>query len=152
VSRRRNATLLLGLLLATGATGFGCGGDDDGDGAPSPKAGGPAVTSKDAQIEGPEGAKIADVTKELLNAKNGEDPCFAIVASDYVESLGGEDACAAKLGPIATGPLDTITAARPLGKGQTGEARVESSDGSQEQTIEFAKTVTGDWRIAGLGE
>ncbi|MDQ3933804.1 MAG: hypothetical protein M3340_04145 [Actinomycetota bacterium] len=137
------------VLMAAAALVAGCGGDDDGD-APAAK-GGPAKTAEDARIEGREGARIAEVTTELLNAPNGDDPCYAIVASDYVESLGGLEGCARKLAPIATGPLDTITAARQLPGGETGEARVESADGSRKQTIELAKTVAGEWRIDGLG-
>ena len=141
------------LLLLAAALAAGCGGDDDGNGGETTaaKGGGPAKTSEDARIEGREGARIAAVTTELLNAENGDDPCFAIVASDYVESLGGLEGCAKRMGPIATGPLDTIAAARPLPGGETGEAKVESADGSQEQTIEFARTVAGEWRIDGLG-
>jgi hypothetical protein len=101
-------------------------------------------------VEGADGRKIVEVTTELLDAKNGDDPCYAIVASDYVESLGGLEGCAKKFGPIATGPLDTITAAGPSANGETGRAEVESSDGGAKQTIVFAKTVAGEWRIDGL--
>ena len=141
---RLPATLLALVVLAAG-----CGGDDDEDGGGSPEPAAAATTSEDARVEGPDGAAIVKVTTELLDAKNGEDPCFAIVASDYAESLGGQEGCARKMGPIATGPLDTITAAGATGE-DTGEAQVESSDGSEKRTIKFAKTVSGDWRIDGL--
>jgi hypothetical protein len=151
----RSSAPLLGAMLAATALALGCGGDDDGDGGGEDKSPAPAAatatTSPDARIEKPEGERIAEVALELLNAEDGDEPCYAIVASDYVESLGGLEGCAKELGPVATGPLDTVTAARPLGDGETGEARAESSDGSQKQTIEFAKTAAGEWRVDGLG-
>ncbi len=147
--------VLAAMVLAVGA---GCGDDDDGgDGGGATtitgaaEAGGPATTSEDARVEGKDGEAIAEVTLELLNAENGDDPCYAIVASDYVESLGGLEGCAREMGPIATGPFDTVTHAAALKGGETGEAHVESADGSQKQTIEFARTVAGEWRIDGLG-
>ena len=139
---------LLALLLAALVVAAGCGGDDD-NGGDSPEPAAAATTSEDARVEGPDGEAIVEVTKELLDAKGGDDPCFAIVASDYAESLGGQDGCARKMGPIATGPLDTITAAGATGD-DTGEAQVESSDGSETRTIKFARTVAGEWRIDGL--
>jgi len=158
------------IVVVGGALAAGCGSDDEGDGAATSTgataptvattapttttpatSGGAAKKAPDAEIEGSAGQKIAAVTLELLNAENGDDPCYAIAASDWVESQGGLKGCAKKLGPIATGPLDTVTVARPLGKGETGEAQVESSDGSQRQTIRFARTYSGDWRIDGLG-
>lgn len=148
--------LLIGLVLAA-LVPLGCGGDDEDGGAddkPAQTAGGPVKIAEDAQIKGPEGAKIADSAKKLLEARSGQDVCYELTASDYVESLGGEKGCAAKLGPIATGPLDTIVAARAKGRGEagdTGEAQLESSDGSQKQTVKFAKSVTGDWNVDGLG-
>ena len=142
---------LLALVLAAGLLAAGCGDDDNDDGGGSAAKGAPTKTSDDAKIEGADGRAMVKVATELLDAESGEDPCFAIVASDYVESLGGLDGCAKKLTPLVTGPLDTITAARPLKGGETGEVQVESSDGSQEQTIKFAKTVSGDWRVDGLG-
>jgi len=138
------------LALAAGLA-VGCGGDDDDDSAGTSGAkGGAAKLAEDAQVQGPEGRKIVAVTINLLNAEDGADPCFAIAASDWVESQGGQEGCAKKLGPIATGPLDTIVAAGPVGDGETGEAQVESEDGSEERTIKFAKTVAGEWRIDGL--
>ena len=145
---------LLTLMLAVLAVAAGCGDDDGGEetGGGTPRAGGPAKVADDAKVAGAEGEKIAEVTKELLDAPNGDDPCYAITASDYVESLGGLEGCAKKLGPIATGPLDTIVAAGPSANGETGSADVESSDGGQKAQILFAKTTSGEWRIDGLGE
>ena len=143
------------VLLLVAALGAGCGDDDDSGGeggaGDTPKPVAAAATSEDAEVKGPDGEKIVEVTTELLNAKDGDEPCYAIVASDYVESLGGLEKCAAKLGPIATGPLDTITAAGPSADGKTGTAEVESSKGDEKQTIKFAKTVAGEWRVDGLG-
>lgn len=142
------------LLLAACALAVGCGDDggdeDNGGGTPAP--GGAARVADDARIQGPEGRKIADVTIELLDARNGDDPCYAIAASDYVESLGGLEGCARKLGPIAAGPLDTVVAAGPSANGETGSAEVESSEGGEKLTIQFAHTVAGEWRIDGVGE
>ena len=146
---------LLLVLLAVAALAAGCGDDDDDGGgtgttsAEAPAA--PAKTSPDARIEGAPGKAMVEVTMELLNAANGDDPCFAIVASDYVESLGGLEGCAKTMEPIATGPLDTITHAAELPGGETGEVHVESSDGSQKQTIKFAKSAAGKWNVDGLG-
>jgi hypothetical protein len=145
----------LALLLAAAALAAGCGGDDGGEeenGGGTPRPAAAAKVADDAKIDGAEGRRIADVTLELLNAPNGDDPCYEITASDYVESLGGLEGCAKKLGPIATGPLDTVTAAGPSADGRTGTAEVESSDGGQKQTIEFAKAVNDKWNVDGLGE
>ncbi|HEX8646458.1 MAG TPA: hypothetical protein VF715_06130 [Thermoleophilaceae bacterium] len=142
----------LALLLAAMALGAGCGGGDEdgGEKGGAPESGGVAKVAEDALIDGAEGRKIADVAIELLNAPNGDDPCYAIVASDYMESLGGLEGCAKKLGPIATGPFDTVVAAGPKDDGETGTADVATSDGGEKQTIDFAKTVAGEWRIDGL--
>jgi hypothetical protein len=147
---------LLGVLLVVLVLVVGCGDDDGGNGGgatttEAPAAAASATTSEDARIEGAAGKAMVEVTIELLNATNGDDPCFAIVASDYVESLGGLEGCAKKMEPIATGPLDTITHAAELPGGETGEVHVESSDGSQTQTIKFAKSAAGKWNIDGLG-
>lgn len=144
-------------MLAAAALATGCGGDGDGDdeenggGKPEPAA--PAKIADDAKIDGAEGREIADAATQLLNAKNGDDACYELAASDYVESLGGLEGCAKKLGPIATGPLDTVTAAGPKGDGETGTAEVESSEGREKLTIEYAKSVSTDkWNVDGLGE
>ena len=147
---RRRPAALLAAGLAVAALAAGCGGDDD-EGGGGDASGGAVTISDDARIEGADGRKIAEEATNLLEAENGEDPCYELVASDYVESLGGPEGCARKMGPIATGPLEVITAARALPGGETGEARVESGDGSRKQTIKFAKTVAGEWRVDGLG-
>jgi len=107
IAPRRSAAV----FAAAAALAAGCGEKEEevGD-APAPPAGG-VTTAADARVEGNDGQKIAEVTKELLEAKDGDEPCYAIVASDYVESLGGLEGCAKKFGPIATGPLDTIRSA-----------------------------------------
>ena len=151
---RRTSRQLLAALLVAAVFAVGCGDDDDdgtSSGTATPATGGAAKTSEDATVEGKDGAASVTVTLELLNAKDGDEPCYAIVASDYVESLGGLEGCAKKMGPIATGPLDTITHAAALPGGETGEAHVETADGAQKQTIKFAKTVAGEWRVDGLG-
>jgi hypothetical protein len=148
---------LLALLLAAAALAAGgCGGDDDeggggNGGGDAPKPAATATISEDALIDGEEGREIAAVAVELLNAKNGDDPCYAITASDYVESLGGLEGCAKKLGPIATGPYDSVVAAGPKDDGKTGTADVATADGEEKRTIEFAKSVSTDkWNIDGL--
>ena len=148
--------LPLVLVLAAGLAA-GCGGDDDGGGSASTSAttaagaaGEPSKLAEDARVRGPEGKRIVSVTRQLLAAADGDEPCYAIAASDWVESQGGLEGCAKKLGPIATGPLDTVVAAGPVGDGKTGEAQVESADGSEKRTIKFARTVAGEWRIDGL--
>ena len=147
---------LLGVLLAVLVIAAGCGDDDDNGGGATtpteaPAAAASATTREDARIEGAAGKAMVEVTLELLNATNGDDPCFALVASDYVDSLGGLEGCAKKMEPIAVGPLDTITHAAELPGGETGEVHVESSDGTQKQTIKFAKSAAGKWNVDGLG-
>jgi hypothetical protein len=154
VPLRAKPGCVLALVLA--ALAAGCGGDDEGgekeNGGGTPRPAAAAKVAEDAKIDGTEGRRIADVTLELLNSPNGDDPCYELTASDYVESLGGLEGCAKKLGPIATGPLDTITAAGPSADGRTGTAEVESSDGGERRTIKFAKAVNDKWNVDGLGE
>ena len=146
----------LALLLATATLAAGCGGDDESgeeeNGGGTPRPAPAAKIADDAKVDGAEGRKIAEVALELLNAANGDDPCYEITASDYVESLGGLEGCARKLGPIAPGPLDTVTAAAPSADGETGTAEVESSAGGEKLTIKFAKAVNDKWNVDGLGE
>lgn len=150
--RRAKPGLALALVLAALATG--CGGDDgeEENGGGTPRPAGPAKIADGAKIDGPEGGKIGEVALQLLNAPSGDDPCYAIVASDYVESLGGLEGCAKKFDPVARGPLDRVTAAGPSADGKSGTAEVESSEGGEKRTIEFARTVAGEWRVDGLGE
>jgi hypothetical protein len=146
-------TKRLALAVVVAALAAGCGSDDEGEkdsgGTPEPAA--TATIGEDALIDGDEGREIAAVALELLNSANGDDPCYAIAASDYVESLGGLDGCAKELGPIATGPYDTVLAAGPKDDGETATADVADSDGGEKRTIEFAKSVSTDkWNIDGL--
>ena len=146
VSARRSL-LALALVAAAGTAGSGCGGDDDEEKTPT-TARGPVKTAPDAQIQGADGAKMAASARELLEATDGSGPCFAIVASSYVEKVG-ETECARKMGAIATGPYDTITRAERVAS-EVGEAEVASADGSQKQVITFARTFDGDWNINGV--
>ena len=144
----------MALAAVVAALAAGCGGDEDAEkdgGGSAREPAGAATIAEDALIDGEEGREMAAVALELLNAKDGDDPCYAIAASDYVESLGGLRGCAEELGPIATGPYDTVLAAGPKDDGQTGTADVTTSDGDEKRTIEFAKSVSTDkWNIDGL--
>ena len=140
---------MLALPLVAAALLAGCGGDDeDGDGGTPTTARGPAKTAPDAQIKGPDGAKMAAKAKELLESTDGESACFAVVTSSYVEKVG-EAACARTMGEIATGPYDTITRAERT-SAEVGEADVTSADGSQKRTLVFGRTFDGDWNVDGV--
>lgn len=150
--RARPGRATLALLLAATAIGAGCGDEADRsvDTTPPPPAG--ARISEDARVEGAEGQRIAEEAVRLMDAENGDEACYEIVASDYVESLGGLKACAEEFEPIATGPLDTVVAARMNPDEKTGVAELESEDGSERQTVKYARTVADAWRIDGLGD
>ena len=140
-------------LLAWAVIGVGCGSDDEEKEKPSAPRGGPAVISNQAKL-GTDGSAIANRAKEFLGATDAGDVCFSMLASDYLESIGGASGCEKRLAPIITGNLSVVTAARSTGTNQhgnkTGIAQVQSADGSEKRTILFAYASPGKWNVDGF--
>jgi hypothetical protein len=140
-------------LVAVAVIAFGCGSEDDDKEKGSAPKGGPAAISNQAKL-GTDGNAIANRAKEFLSATDASEVCFAMVAGDYLKSIGGASGCEKKLQPILRGNLSVVTAARSGGRNQygnkTGIAQVESADGSEKRTILFAHSVSGNWNVDGF--
>ena len=91
--------VLVGLIAL-----LGCGGGDGGDGG----GGASPRTEESTGIERPRGlageaAQAADVVVELLEQPSGEEACYSLLGTDYVEALGGQETCARRFEPVVTG-------------------------------------------------
>ena len=147
----------LGVVLIAFLVLVGCG-DDGGEGggtgaapttttesAPAPE-GGPPVR-RPGGLSG-EAAEAADVVVEFLEQPSGEDACFALVGTEYADSLGGQEACARRFDPLVTGRYDTIASVRVVKPGVEAAAEVTSSQGGGRVTLKLAMATTG-WRVDG---
>jgi hypothetical protein len=85
---------------------------------------------------------------ELLEQPSGKDACFASLSSAYVESLGGQEACARRYDPLVTGDFNTVGPVRVVKPGVEAVAEVTSSQGGGRVTLRY-KRVAGGWNVIG---
>jgi hypothetical protein len=142
---------LLGWIATAGIAALaGCGGDDDGgergtSPATTAAAAGGGAVARPAGLRG-EAAAAADTVVKVLEEASGEDACYEWLGSAYVESLGGQEACARRFDPLVTGDFDRIDSVRVTEPGKSAEAQV--SGGGGKATLRLALATTG-WRVNG---
>jgi hypothetical protein len=143
---RAPSLLLVGLAVLAG-----CGGEDDDGGAEKEPKTAPA-----AKVERPAGLsreerKVADGVAELLEAKDGDEACFASLGAQYVESLGGNEKCARAFDPLVTGDYNKISSVKVLKPGDQGEAEAEvtSASGGSPVELELDFASPGAWNVTG---
>jgi len=140
----------LSIVLLASLVPLGCGGGDGGD---SPSTTSPAPTEDVALIQRPPGlsgeaSAAADVVVELLELPSGAEACFALIGTEYLDSLGGEEVCARRFDPVVTGDYDTIASVRILKPEVEAAAEVTAPGGAPRVTLKLAMATTG-WRIDG---
>ena len=139
----------LGSVLLTLVVLIGCGGDDDEGAGPTqtkpPKSGEKAKVPPG--LSGEE-RKAAQTVAAFLNEASGIDACFAWVASDYVDSLGGQKRCAKLYDPLVTGDFSEIRSVRIVEPGARAVAVVAPEGDGEPVDLKLAMATTG-WRVDG---